>query len=104
MLRSDGGGEFFNNNLGSFLQENGISHQKSCAYTPQQNGVVERKQRHIVEMALTLVSILSTSKFLALCLCHWPTPVYLINRLPSPSLNHNPYLNYCFILFLIILL
>lgn len=30
-----------------FFQEHGIFHQKSCAHTPQQNGIVERKHKHL---------------------------------------------------------
>lgn len=43
-LRSDGGGEFVNNNFKSFCLEHGIQHQLSCPYSPQQNGIAERKQ------------------------------------------------------------
>ena len=32
----------------------GILHQTSCAYTPQQNGVAERKNRHLMETTRTL--------------------------------------------------
>lgn len=86
ILRSDGGGEFVNSHLASFLSSHGIFHQKSCPYTPQQNGVVERKHRHIIEVALTLISKS------ALPLRFWTfafnTAVFLINRLPSPLLAH----------------
>ncbi|RVX14655.1 Retrovirus-related Pol polyprotein from transposon RE1 [Vitis vinifera] len=35
----------------SFMSHHGILHQSSCAHTPQQNGVAERKNRHLVETA-----------------------------------------------------
>ncbi|RVX06280.1 Retrovirus-related Pol polyprotein from transposon RE2 [Vitis vinifera] len=38
----------------SFMSHHGILHQSSCAHTPQQNGVVERKNRHLVETARTI--------------------------------------------------
>ena len=44
-LRSDGGGEFVNSNFKSFCLEHGILHQLSYPYSPQQNGVAERKHR-----------------------------------------------------------
>ncbi|RVW28894.1 hypothetical protein CK203_111939 [Vitis vinifera] len=37
----------------SFMSHHGILHQSSCAHTPQQNGVAERKNRHLVETART---------------------------------------------------
>ena len=55
-LRSDGGGEFTSKSFESFLSSNGIQHQISCPYTPQQNGLVERKHRHLIETTITLLS------------------------------------------------
>ena len=45
------GGEFVKNEFESFLSKHGIQHQKTIPYTPQQNGVAERKIRTLVEMA-----------------------------------------------------
>ena len=39
----------------SFMSSHGILNQLSCAYTSHQNGVVERKNRHLVETACTLL-------------------------------------------------
>ncbi|GJT51217.1 putative RNA-directed DNA polymerase [Tanacetum coccineum] len=47
-IRSDNGTEFINNKMEQFLKEKGIIHQTSCAYTPQQNGIAERKHRHLL--------------------------------------------------------
>ena len=55
ILRSDNGGEYVNNFLGSFFKSNGIIHETSCVGTPQQNGVAERKNRHILEIARSLL-------------------------------------------------
>jgi transposase InsO family protein len=53
-VQSDwGGGEY--ERLNSFFCQVGISHHVSCPHTPQQNGVAERKHRHIVEMSLSLL-------------------------------------------------
>lgn len=43
VIRSDNGTEFVNSVCKELFNNFGIIHQKSCAYTPQQNGVVERK-------------------------------------------------------------
>ncbi|XP_049378187.1 uncharacterized protein LOC125842960 [Solanum stenotomum] len=51
VFRSDNGGEFFNTNCSELFTSNGILHQSSCPHTPQQNGIVERKHRHILETA-----------------------------------------------------
>lgn len=51
VLRSDNGSEFFNSECNNLFQSYGILHQSSCVHTPQQNGVVERKHRHILEVA-----------------------------------------------------
>jgi transposase InsO family protein len=49
-IRSDNGSEFKNYTLNEFLSEEGISHQYSAAYTPQQNGVAERKNWTLMDM------------------------------------------------------
>lgn len=45
MLRSDRGGEYFMHDFNIFCEEHGIIHQCSAPYTPQQNGLAERKNR-----------------------------------------------------------
>jgi transposase InsO family protein len=44
-IRSDNGTEFKNSQIEGFLEEEGIKHEFSSPYTPQQNGVVDRKNR-----------------------------------------------------------
>ena len=56
MIRSDNGTEFKNVILNDFCTEKGISRQYSAPRTPQQNGVVERKNRTLVEAARTMLS------------------------------------------------
>ncbi|KAJ9536421.1 hypothetical protein OSB04_un000398, partial [Centaurea solstitialis] len=56
ILRSDNGTEFRNANLQSFLEDVGISHNFSAVRTPQQNGVVERKNRTLVEAARSMMA------------------------------------------------
>ena len=55
-LRSDHGGEFDNHDFTNYCVENGISHNFSSPRTPQQNGVVERKNRCLEEMARTILN------------------------------------------------
>ncbi|KAJ9556969.1 hypothetical protein OSB04_011583 [Centaurea solstitialis] len=55
-LRSNNGTEFRNVKLQSFLKEVGITHNFSTVRTPQQNGVVERKNRTLVEAARSMMA------------------------------------------------
>ncbi|KAJ9542245.1 hypothetical protein OSB04_028751 [Centaurea solstitialis] len=55
-LRSDNGTEFRNAKLQSFLEDVEISHNFSAVRTPQQNGVVEKKHRMVVEAARSMMS------------------------------------------------
>lgn len=54
-LKSDNGGEYISSSLNEFLRENGIEHQYSTPYTPQQNGVAERTNRILLEKARCLL-------------------------------------------------
>lgn len=87
-LQTDGGGE--STALTSVLNDNGIHHRISCPHTSEQNGLAERKHRHLVDMGLTLLANASMPmKF-------WDeafsSAVYLINRLPTPVLhNQSPF-------------
>ena len=88
LFRSDNGKEYVNNIFGQFLQSLGIIHQTSCPYTPEQNGVAERKHRHLIETVVTLLhqSHLPVSFWVEAL----ATANYLINRIPvtpSPT-NH----------------
>ncbi|GJS63570.1 retrovirus-related pol polyprotein from transposon TNT 1-94 [Tanacetum coccineum] len=58
-IRTDKGTEFLNNTLHAYFKEEGIEHQTSTPRTPEQNGVVERRNRTLVEVARIM---LSTSK------------------------------------------
>ncbi|XP_020421230.1 uncharacterized protein LOC18775571 [Prunus persica] len=52
ILRTDSGGEFNSHNFASFCELHGIRWQLIAAYTPQQNGVAERKNQMIMNMSL----------------------------------------------------
>ena len=55
ILRSDNAKEYLSGPFSSFMSSHGILHQSSCTYTPQHNGVAERKNCHLVETAHTLL-------------------------------------------------
>jgi transposase InsO family protein len=54
-IRSDNGYEFKNLQVEEYLEEEGVKHEFSARYTPQQNGVVERKNMSLIDMARTMI-------------------------------------------------
>jgi hypothetical protein len=54
-IRSDNGTEFKHSQIEGFLEEDGIKHEFSSPYTPQQNSVVERKNRTLLDLARTML-------------------------------------------------
>ncbi|GJV34445.1 retrovirus-related pol polyprotein from transposon TNT 1-94 [Tanacetum coccineum] len=56
IVRTDRGTEFLNKTLHAYFKEEGIEHQTSTPRTPEQNGVVERRNRTLVEAARTMLS------------------------------------------------
>ncbi|GJW59817.1 retrovirus-related pol polyprotein from transposon TNT 1-94 [Tanacetum coccineum] len=62
-VRTDNGTEFVNQTLREFYENVSISHQTSVACTPQQNGVVERRNRTLVEAARTMLIFLKALLF-----------------------------------------
>lgn len=88
--RSDNAPELCKGVLQEFYKNKGIEHQKSCSYTPQQNGVVERKHRHLLEVsrALFFQSKVPIDFWGECVLC----ATHIINRMPSQILqNISPY-------------
>jgi transposase InsO family protein len=53
-IRRDNGTEFKNSQIEGFLEEDGIKYEFSSPYTPQQNSIVERKNRTLLDMARTM--------------------------------------------------
>jgi transposase InsO family protein len=60
-IRSDNGTEFKNTQVEDFLDEEVIKHEFSAPYTSQQNGVAERKNRTLIEIARTILDEYNTS-------------------------------------------
>ncbi|GKD43000.1 retrovirus-related pol polyprotein from transposon TNT 1-94, partial [Tanacetum coccineum] len=84
-LRTDRGGEFTSLEFKSFCNENGIQRQLTAAYTPQQNGVAERKNRTIMNMVRSVLSAKQIPK------TFWPEAVnwavHVLNRSPTLALK-----------------
>jgi transposase InsO family protein len=55
VIRTDNGTKYVNNKFRSYLSEHGVIHQTTCPGTPPQNGVAERKNRHLLEVAISLI-------------------------------------------------
>ncbi|XP_019244601.1 PREDICTED: uncharacterized protein LOC109224480 [Nicotiana attenuata] len=89
-IRSDNGLKFFNAQCATLFTSLGIVHQSSCVHTPQQNGVAERKHRHLLEMARALrFQAYVPLKFWGECVL---TAAFIVNRLPSSVLSgKSPY-------------
>ncbi|KAK1632086.1 hypothetical protein QYE76_006401 [Lolium multiflorum] len=95
-IRSDNGPEFKNYTLNDFLSDEGIRHQYSAAYTPQQNGVAERKNRTLMDMARSMMAeYKSRYNFWAEAIstaCHSSNRLYLrkgLNKTPYEILTGN---------------
>ncbi|CAH9143337.1 unnamed protein product [Cuscuta epithymum] len=83
IVRSDNGTEF--NRLKQFFRTSGIIFQTSCVGTPQQNGRVERKHRHVLNVARALRFQANLPiNFWGECVL---TAAHLINRTPLSVLN-----------------
>ena len=85
IFQSDGGGEFASKLFINHLKICGITQQVSCPYTPEQNGVAERKHRHISKTALTMMFHAKIP--LSLWVEAFITAVYSINRMPLSSIG-----------------
>jgi hypothetical protein len=60
-IRSDNGTEFKNSQIEDFLEDEGIKHEFSSPYAPQQNSVVERKNRTLLDMTRSMLDEYKTS-------------------------------------------
>ncbi|GJU89132.1 putative RNA-directed DNA polymerase [Tanacetum coccineum] len=90
VFRSDNETEFINQTVNGFCANKEIIHQTSCAYTPQQNGIAERKHMHLLNVARSFmfqggIPLMMWTE----CIL---TATYLINMLPPYVLNgKSPY-------------
>jgi hypothetical protein len=112
-IRSDNGSEFRNTQVEEFLDEEGIKHELSAPYTPQQNGIIERKNHTLIEVARTMLDEYKTpDSFWAEAIntaCRAASRLYLhryLNKAPYEIITgKNPSVHYlrvfgckCFIL------
>ena len=92
-IRSDNGMKFKNTSLNTYLDTLGITHELSSPYTPQQNGVVERKNRTLIEMARTMLDEYKTPRKF------WPeaidTACHIINRVYLHKFFKKTSYHYC---------
>lgn len=86
IFRTDNGTDYVNKFFGEYLSNCGIIHETTCPGTSEQNGLAERKNRHLLEVTRCLMMAMNVPKFL------WSqavmTAAYLINRMPSRVLNY----------------
>eukprot|EP01018_Ginkgo_biloba_P008530 Gb_21972 [translate_table: standard] len=80
ILRTDRGGEYISHDFNNFCIENGIKRQLTARYTPQQNGVAERKNKTILDMVRSMLKAKDLPKVF------WAEAVYcagyILNRCP----------------------
>lgn len=80
-LRTDRGGEFTSGEFNDFCKKNGIRRQLTTAYTPQQNGVAERKNRTVMNMVRCMLSEKKIPKIFWPEAANWT--IYVLNQCPT---------------------
>ena len=91
----DSRGEYISNDFKNFLQHKGIISQKTCPYTPQQNGVSEWKNRYLPDIVRSL--LLESSVLAKFSPESLSIAIHIMNRLPSPRIqNETPYFYFYF--------
>jgi transposase InsO family protein len=88
-LRSDRGGEYFSNAFDEFCVERGIVHERTPLYSPQSNGIVERKNRTLTELVNAMLDTVGLSKEwwgeAILTACH------VLNKVPMKDKEITPF-------------
>ncbi|GJW60347.1 zinc finger, CCHC-type containing protein [Tanacetum coccineum] len=85
MLRTDRGGEFTSNEFTQYCKENGIARQLTAPYSPQQNGVVERRNRTIMSTTRCMMKATNMPQiFWAKAVRH---AIYILNSVPTKALE-----------------
>jgi transposase InsO family protein len=85
ILRTDGGGEYNSIEFQKFCDDNGIEHEVTAPYTPQHNGLAERRNRTLLDMTRSMLKDKKLPHKL------WgeavATAAYVLNRCPTKRLN-----------------
>ncbi|CAJ2653193.1 unnamed protein product [Trifolium pratense] len=84
-LRTDRGGEYTSNAFNDFCSNHGIKRQLTAAYTPQQNGVSERKNKTLMNMVRSMLAGKGVPKPFWPEALKWAT--YVMNRSPTLSIK-----------------
>lgn len=85
-LRTDRGGEYTSTEFSEFCKLHGIRRQLTTAYTPQQNGVAERKNRTVMNMVRSMLSMRKVPRFLWAEAVNWT--FYILNRCPTLAVKN----------------
>ena len=88
-VRSDRGGEYFSNEFTLFCEEYGIIHERTPPYSPESNGVAERKNRTLTDLVNAMLDTAGLSKEwwgeAILTACH------VLNRVPTKNKEVTPF-------------
>ena len=88
-LRSDRGGEYFSHEFDSFCEEHGIIHERTPPYSPQSNGIAERKNRTLTDLVNAMLDTAGLSNEwwgeAILTACH------VLNRVPTKNKEVTPF-------------
>jgi hypothetical protein len=88
-LLSDSGGEYFSNDFSEFCAEQGIIHERTPPYSPQSNGIAERKNRTLTDLVNAMLDTAGLSKEwwgeAILTACH------VLNRVPMKHKEVTPF-------------
>lgn len=85
IIRTDNSGELFNKQCNDLFDAYGITHSSSCVYNPQQNRIVEKKNKHILDTARVLMfQTFTPARYRCECVTNF---LCIINGLPTSILN-----------------
>ncbi|KAK2355926.1 putative mitochondrial protein [Trifolium repens] len=93
ILRTDGGGEYTSKDFEDFCKDEGITHEVTPPYTPQHNGLAERRNRTVLNMARSMIKQKSLPhKFWGEAVT---TAAYILNKCPTKKLRMVPEEAWC---------
>ncbi|KAJ0880785.1 putative RNA-directed DNA polymerase [Helianthus annuus] len=85
VLRTDRGGEYLSDAFTKFCLEHGIKRQLTTRFTPQQNGVAERKNRTVINMVVSMLAAKNMPRMFWAEATMWS--FYVLNRCPTKALT-----------------